>query len=298
MFIFRPFLIKIFIFILIWIIAIDFLSSPSSAAETGQISIYPANYDSNSPNTRAWFTLELSPGQSFSSEVTIQNKSDHDKKLEIYPVDATITMDGTFALQNKGSTKDLGGWIKLSQKTINLKAGEVLKIPFTIEIPKSAAVGDHSAGIAVEEVGNGSSNLKLISRVGTRVYVKIAGQESEKIKIAKLTIGDLSTLNQIKFNIKNEGNTNQNIKLKYFILGAQGAASTSDDKEYTLLPGKEIVVEKDAFLPIYASLQVEYGKNNNLKETQKSFSPAFYALVFISLVFVSFSGWRKYKNLR
>ena len=71
------------------------------AVENGNIAIYPTNFDSNNPKSRAWFDIEVKPSEQFSSQITISNKTDRERKINLYGVDATTTSDGTFSLKQK-----------------------------------------------------------------------------------------------------------------------------------------------------------------------------------------------------
>src|SRR5436190_2407967 len=77
-------------------------------------SIAPASA-SDTAAPRAFFDLDVVPGQVLQDQVTIVNRGPTSVILDVYPADAyNIPADGSFALRlMKEPRRDVGSWVKL-----------------------------------------------------------------------------------------------------------------------------------------------------------------------------------------
>jgi hypothetical protein len=163
------------------------------AAGEGSLGAYPTNYDVSNPKTKSWFIYELKPGETKEDSITVVNNADRTLNIKVYPVDATTTSDGAFALLNEDQRQnDVGSWVNISSDTVTIEPRGRKDVPFTISIPKYATVGDHAGGIIVQEVVKKNTSmqgvgLNIVSRVGTRIYESVPGD-----KVVKLDINDFS----------------------------------------------------------------------------------------------------------
>ncbi len=128
------------------------LAVPALGASSGGLGIFPATYDPDVPHSDAWFIYNLVPGETKHDAVLVVNTSDETISAKLYPVDATTTKDGAFALRERSeSTTDVGAWVGLSHSEVTVAPGEEITVPFTISIPSNAPVGDHIGGIVLEK---------------------------------------------------------------------------------------------------------------------------------------------------
>lgn len=82
---------------------------------------------------------------------------------------------------------------------LKMKAKEQKDIPFVINVPQSADVGEHTGGILIQKravedaAGAGGSSVKLTTRVGVRIYETVPGEI-----IRKITIDDFRIVKNFK----------------------------------------------------------------------------------------------------
>jgi nucleoid-associated protein YgaU len=166
-------------------------AAKTNGAGIGGLIITPANPDPNVKYSDIWFVYNLDKGESKKDAVKIKNNTGKDVEIKIYPVDAGLTPDGAFALNNEGDEKiGVGKWIKMEdiedyKLTIPDKAERL--VYFTISIPQDAETGDHMGGIIIENLerqkGGKEGNISIVTRVGVRVYETVPGELIKKIEL-------------------------------------------------------------------------------------------------------------------
>ncbi|MDD5342446.1 MAG: DUF916 domain-containing protein [Patescibacteria group bacterium] len=162
----------------------------AQALEVGQRGIAPANPQGSSGPAASWFIYDLKPGESKEDAAIISNHSDELLKFQVYAVDAETTSDGAFApLAKNFQHKDVGSWVKMSQDTVEVPAGQEVTIPFVVTVPKEGVdVGEHFGAIVMEEIREkpaygGGTGVEIVTRVGVRMYVTIPGEIKRQLEI-------------------------------------------------------------------------------------------------------------------
>lgn len=182
------------------------------AANEGYLGAFPTNYNPENPKTKSWFIYELKPGKSMEDSITIVNNSEKPINVKVYPVDATTTSDGAFALLNETQEQSgIGSWVKMSKTLLTLEPKSATPVPFTIRVPRQTIVGDHAGGIIVQEVENmkeaaSGIGLNIVSRVGTRIYQTVPGDKVFKMEIRDLTYKVVEEKLEYSFILENLGN--------------------------------------------------------------------------------------------
>ena len=193
------------------------------SATSGGIGITP--YYGPKDAKRAWFIYEnVKPGAIINDQVTVTNTTKELLNLVIYPVDAETARDGGYAPKaDDAKITGVGGWMTLGASKLSLKPGEQKVISLKIRIPEKVGIGDHAGTILVRretstetrkiqngEDGDekGETTLNIITRIGARVYITIAGQLIKKLSFDELTFGkDRAGKPFFYFALANEGNT-------------------------------------------------------------------------------------------
>lgn len=189
-----------------------FFTSRAFAVTEGSLGAYPTNYDVSNPKTKSWFIYELKPGETKDDSITIVNNTDKTLDVKVYPVDATTTNDGAFALLNENQKQsDVGSWVHLSKNIVTIPPRDRRDVPFTISIPNNTTVGDHAGGIIVQEAktasqGSEGIGLNIISRVGTRIYETVPGQQVVSLDLRGLAYKIGSNHLVFTFTLENKGN--------------------------------------------------------------------------------------------
>lgn len=175
------------------LIVLIFPFNKALAVETNQMGILPAHPDPNVKWSDVWFVYTLKPGESKSDEVRVINNTDEVLKAKVYPVDATTTPDGAFALfGEKDEQKEIGKWVKLAKYEVEIPPKTTEIIPFTLTLPmENLDVGEHIGGIVLEKGQPESQKIKgttlnIITRVGVRMYITIPGKIIKDLKITNL----------------------------------------------------------------------------------------------------------------
>ena len=169
-----------------------FLLTPlfTGAVNTETVGILPANPDPAVQFSDAWFIYKLDLGQSKTDGIRVINNKKETVVVKLYPVDATTTSDGAFALLPEDADRgDVGSWVKLAVSEIEIPPQTEKTVPFEIIIPENADAGDHMGGIIMQEIETESNlagtGVRIITRVGVRIYETIPGEVKSGFEITK-----------------------------------------------------------------------------------------------------------------
>lgn len=174
-------------------------ASTAAALSSGGIGGYPAAPDPGIQFSDAWFIYSLDVNESKEDRILLTNTSDETQTVHLYAVDSIATGDGNFSLKAQTDPQEgIGAWIKLSETTVTLAPGAQREVSFTIAIPESAAVGEHSGGIIlqraepVDELAVGQNSASIVTRIGVRVYETVPGEMVKKIELTDFSVSKLA----------------------------------------------------------------------------------------------------------
>ncbi|QEO14202.1 hypothetical protein FLP10_07060 [Agromyces intestinalis] len=123
--------------------------------------------------------IDAQPGETLSDTVDVSNLGASALTLDVYATDALNTESGDFTLLPASEPpQDAGTWISLDAGRVEVAPATAVRIPITISVPDDATPGDHAAGIVASRFvagPAGGSGLAVDQRVGTRVFVRVAG---------------------------------------------------------------------------------------------------------------------------
>ena len=206
------------------------------------------------PDARpTWTYQNLKPGQQVFDHVAVVNISTKPALLDVYPADAFNTAAGGFdVLPEKKASTDLGTWVHLTRKRVQVPARSTLIMPFSLTVPKNAEPGDHAAGIvaslktlAKDRKGNA---VTVDQRVGARLYVRVAGALTPRLEIVResgaFAAGGLLSrgTTTMRYSVRNTGNVRlvgvQTIRVNNLFGGSTVAKGTPELAE--LLPGNSV----------------------------------------------------------
>lgn len=179
-----------------------FVSNAQSGSSFG---IRPAFPREDNPRTESIFIHTINPGDFVSDGVSVINNTATAKDLSIYVTDSTPSSGGAFACKQQGQEKTgVGSWIKLGvpdsldaklnedQKKITfiLNAGEKVVVPFDINVPVGALVGEHNGCVLVQEnkpADRLTSGVSVSVRSGLRVAVTVPGELTRSLQLVSFT---------------------------------------------------------------------------------------------------------------
>jgi hypothetical protein len=169
------------------------------------------------PDGRGAFDWDLSPGSILDDYVGVSNLGSEPLSLVLYATDAYTTDDGGFALLPKDQPPTgVGAWIETAARDLVIQPNTRLDIPIRITVPRDAEPGDHAGGIVASLVAAGADGqgnaVEVERRVGTRIYLNVAGEERPALEIHDVSASydagwnPISGTLTVRFSVTNTGN--------------------------------------------------------------------------------------------
>lgn len=218
------------------------VSTPAVAQNTGGIGGKPAYPRQDNPRTQTIFVHTATTGQEIKEGIKVINTSNEKKSVLVYATDSEVSSGGAFACKQQVEPKnDVGSWIKLEQTEVTVDALSSITVPFTINIPDNASIGEHNGCVLLQEKKEAPNQpgVNLTFRSGIRVALLIPGEITRKLSIAGFEVtqkGDGTRI--LRPQIKNEGNvsidTNVNTVTQYFF----GTTYKQTGGQYPVLRGE------------------------------------------------------------
>ena len=235
--------------------------SPVDPTSTGRVTFGIAPSSSTGPDGRSWFNLGVTPGGVLRDHVALVNYSKTPLSLGLSATDAEETAGGSFGLLPPGAkSKSAGSWIALPAgstavvvppKSTSGTPGTVV-VPFSMDIPPTAAPGDYAGGLvaSLRTVGTNSSGQRIVlyQRVGSRVYVQVAGQLTPILTVSDLHATYEQTLNPfgegkavVTYVLYNAGNVDLAVTQNVAVSEVIGSSRTAKVPAIALLlPGAAV----------------------------------------------------------
>lgn len=194
--------------------------------------------------------LLAKPGEVIEIEVRVRNASDVPVRVQTLVEDFVIGEDGKTPIPVVGqrdSRWSLSGWLRLVSSPELLAARESRVIPITITVPQDALPGGRYAMIMHEPLPDQKEAQTSVSqRVGTLLYLRVAGVVNEEAHIRNLTLPSFSEHGPVSLEFAVENLSDVHIR-------AQAQAIIRDPL------GKEVA-------------RLELGEQNIFPYTMRSFS--------------------------
>jgi hypothetical protein len=207
---------------------------PASAATTppaGRVTFGIEPAKASGPDGRPNFSFEMTPGAVLFDHAAVVNYSSTPLTLQLYATDAIETAGGGFGLlPATAKPTGVGVWISLppSTSTVQVPAetatgpGDVV-VPITVHVPASATPGDHVGGIiaSLRTVGTNATGQTVVlnQRIGSRVFVRVAGTLSPQLIVTSLHASYAGTSDpfgkgkvHVSYTVDNTGNANLAVK--------------------------------------------------------------------------------------
>jgi hypothetical protein len=221
-------------------------ASPAGALETNTLGITPVGEADN-------FHLELLPGEEMERRAVITNRTDDAHHVRVYPVDATVTAQGGFALGERDAPRNgVSAWLQLPVSELTLAPHSSTPLPFRLTVPADATPGDHAGGIVLEtdpkgqpqDLGdNFAVQLNLVERIGVRVYLTVAGEAVRTLGVGKLTWERTGDGIRFQLPVTNTGNVHLTpegeLRLRGFRMPSDALRMSRVE---TLLPGSTVTL--------------------------------------------------------
>ncbi len=217
------------------------------------------------PDQRPYLYYVGAPGSTISDHVALVNYGLKPIVATVYSADARNDQQGGFTLlTGQEKSTDAGAWTSLSTDRLTLTiAGRTTNsklqqtygyavVPVAIKIPATATPGDHVGAVLVSVKSAGTAaqgpNVQLDQRVGTRMFIRVAGALEPRIVVENLSATYDGTPNPagpgsatVSFTVANRGNVKLGGRIKVDVSGLVGRSASIDLPDLQLLlPGNSV----------------------------------------------------------
>lgn len=233
-------------------VALTFVIAPTATAADGDRLTYGVRPTDNEVGTaRPNFSYLAKPGGTLRDSIDVVNLSDEPLTVGVYAADAFTPGQGLIdLLPNDGTSRDVGAWITVDVESVTVPANDSVTVPFTITVPADATPGDHTGGV-VTSLLTQQGTIGVDHRIGTRVYIRVAGELSPRLALSDVDVSFGSGFNPfsggaatVTYTVNNVGNVRldarQSIELTgpFGVLGKSHAVADLGE----LLPGSSLTL--------------------------------------------------------
>ena len=162
-----------------------------------------------------YFVYPLAPGATRSGSVIVSNVGTKTGVVRLSTADAT-TGQTTGAVYRTGrAPTGTGTWVKLAQSSLSLAPGTSATVPFTVQVPAGAPLGQWVAGIAAESPETSttrSTGHKRAVRIRVRsltivaVQVNVPGPVRQGFRVGSVHAGGSRGYQQLFVGFRDTGN--------------------------------------------------------------------------------------------
>lgn len=224
-----------------WVSAVD---DPSALTWA----LGPVNKDGEN---RALFQYNVNPGDVISDAVSLKVIGSSPISFDVYGSDAFLGETGGFdVLPAAKPSRDVGSWVELKQDQLKVNGEDTVEIPFQITVPDNAIPGDHVGGIVTSVSSDvrtdDSGTVRLDRRLGTRIYLRVAGALAPSVQIGSPTVKYKASGNpvaggrtEVTYTMTNTGNTRVQARRAVEVGGLIGGTLKTKNLP-ELLPGSAL----------------------------------------------------------
>lgn len=237
----------------------------------------------------------LKPGESMRGFALVRNKSSKPVSVKIYGADGMNAQNGGVTLAQEGKMIGLGSWLKLDASLINLSPWGERWVSYTMKVPESVEIGEHTGGILIQKVipvkkRSGNLIINEVQRAAIFITERVVGKVKEIIKIIGFRNKLAGGKEIFRFIVKNEGNvrTYADCKIKIRNVITRKKAGTIKFERGLILPRSispyaAIWNATPEYGYFSALLQVAYGKGKITTKEIKFFIVP-WVIVLIALI--------------
>lgn len=196
-----------------------------------------------------WTYRNVKPGQTWIDYLAVENFSERPATFTVYPSDAYNNSGGGFDLHRReDKQRGVGSWIQLATTRVTVPARQTMIMPFRFSVPRKVEPGDHGGGIVASfrttRIDAKGNTVAVDSRVGSRMYVRIAGKLSPRIVVERTSATWLPTgfprgAASVTWIVHNTGNVRLEGTQSVRVRGLLGSGTSARDLPELpeLLPG-------------------------------------------------------------
>jgi hypothetical protein len=218
----------------------------ASAATIGGFGARPAHYDPSNPATRAYFIRTVARGRSFNDQVIVSNTAAKPVTLRVYPVDGlTGATSGVVYGNRQDRLHAAGQWVTPANTQVTVPARSQITVGFSVKVPGTAAVGQHLAGLALEDVHSGKSTGRFsvteVLRTVVGIEVVVPGINRSQLGLQSFSIAPIegTSYPSVVVGLTNAGTNLCKPALSIALKGPGGVQRATRQLD-TVLPGDSI----------------------------------------------------------
>ena len=227
-------------------VAFGALVSGAEAATIGGFGARPAHFNPSNPATRSYFIRRVPRGGSFNDQVVVTNTAAKPVTLRVYPVDGLTGATSGVVYGNRGvALHGAGQWVTPAVRLVTVPANSQTSVAFTAKVPATATVGQHLAGLALEDVNAGKSGGRFsvteVLRTVVGIEVTVPGPSLEHLALESFSIAPIqgTTYPSVVVHLANTGTILCKPHLLIALNGPNGAQRATRQLD-TVLPGDSI----------------------------------------------------------
>jgi WxL Interacting Protein, peptidoglycan binding domain len=218
----------------------------AGAATIGGFGARPAHFNPSIPATRAYFIRTVPRGGSFTDQVVVTNTAAKPVTLRVYPVDGlTGATSGVVYGNREVKLHGAGQWVTSAVPLVTVPGNSQTAVGFTLKVPATATVGQHLAGLALEDVNAGKSGGRFsvteVLRTVVGIEVAVPGPSLYHLALESFSIAPIqgTTYPSVVVNLANTGTNLCKPRLSIALNGPSGVQRESRRLD-TVLPGDSI----------------------------------------------------------
>ncbi len=217
-------------------------SSPAdSGSHNATFGIGPAS--SSAPDGRPYLNYVVTAGAAMSDNVAVSNLALEPLTVDLYATDTFNRDDGSADLLPAGDKpSDAGQWLTLAtpdgSSKVTIAPRSTVIVPVQLQVPASAAAGDHEAGIVASVTSDAHTStgdvVHVDQRVAVRAFIRVAGTLTPELTVEgvrtvfqenanPLGTGTLS----LTYTVRNRGNIKLGAQQHADIQGLLGTTKTA-----------------------------------------------------------------------
>jgi hypothetical protein len=227
-------------------VASGVFAQAAGAATIGGFGARPAHFNPDNPTTRAYFIRSVPRGGAFADSVIVTNSGAKAVTLRVYPVDGlTGATSGVVYGNRQDKLHGAGLWVTPATTTVTVPANSQLNVGFTLHVPNNATIGQHLAGLALEDVRAGKSagrfSVTEVLRTVVGIEVTVPGPSLLHLNLESFAIAPIqgTTYPSVVINLANTG-TNLCKPTLAVALTGPGGVQRATRRLDTVLPGSSI----------------------------------------------------------
>ena len=222
------------------------LAPASQAATIGGFGARPAHFNPQVPASRAYFIRTVSRNGSFTDQVVVTNTAPAPLALRVYPVDGLTGATSGVVYSNRGvALQGAGQWVTPAMSMVTVPANSQTTVGFTLHVPGNAAIGQHLAGLALEDMHTGKSSGRFsvteVLRTVVGIEVTVPGPSQLHLSLNSFSIAPIegTTYPSVVVNLSNTGTNLCKPMLAVSLTGPAGVQRATRRLD-TVLPGSQI----------------------------------------------------------